>query len=306
MGKAGPRHAPGKPANGSSPTDELRVLRAISAAAMDFAGSRRLEPVLEGLLDSALQLASADSASIMLLSESCDQLVVVAARGPIAELIRGTSRPVNESVAGVALRERRTMIVHGRAEGGPTQQPVSGHPRDLASAVVMPLQVGGRLLGVLSASRVAGAPRMDSRGARLLELLANQAAILIDNAQLLDRETATIRERAQLLDLAHEAILVRDLTTGVVQFWNAGAKELYGWQSAELPRDGRWQGELRQTRRDGTWVDVASRWALYQGGQGRDAAVLEIYNDISERKRAEEQLHQTLDELARQYERAAQ
>ena len=330
MGKAGPRHAPGKPANGSSPTDELRVLRAISAAAMDFAGSRRLEPVLEGLLDSALQLASADSASIMLLSESCDQLVVVAARGPIAELIRGTSRPVNESVAGVALRERRTMIVHGRAEGGPTQQPVSGHPRDLASAVVMPLQVGGRLLGVLSTSRVAGAPRMDSRGARLLELLANQAAILIDNAQLLDRETATIRERAQLLDLAHEAILVRDLTTGVVQFWNAGAKELYGWQSAELPpvsihatlsthfpepqseieaellRDGRWQGELRQTRRDGTWVDVASRWALYQGGQGRGAAVLEIYNDISERKRAEEQLHQTLDELARQYERAAQ
>src|SRR5919204_6498222 len=114
MGKAGPRHAPGKPGNGSSPTDELRVLRAISAAAMDFAGSRRLEPVLEGLLDSALELASADSASIMLVSESGDQLVVAAARGPIAELIRGTSQPVNESVAGGALPGRRAMIVHGR------------------------------------------------------------------------------------------------------------------------------------------------------------------------------------------------
>jgi PAS domain S-box-containing protein len=311
-------------------SDELRALRAVSAAAMDFAASRGLEPVLERLLDSVLDLVNADSGSIMLLAEDGQQLFVAAARGPIAEVIRGTWRPVNQSVAGVAVREGRTMIIHGRADGGQAERPVSAHPRDLASAVVTPLRVGGRLLGVLNASRRVGAPRMGSRGVKLLELLANQAAILIDNAQLTERETATMRERAQLLDLAHEAILVRDLATGVVQFWNRGAAELYGWPSTELPatsihaalgtafpapqpeieaelvRHGRWQGELTQTRRDGTRVEVASRWALYPGGPGRAPAVLEIYNDISDRKQAEAQLHATLDELARQYQQAAE
>src|ERR671936_1072771 len=86
---------------------ERRVLQAVSAAAMDFAGSRRLEPVLEGLLDSVLELVNADSGSIMLLSEDAQQLFVAAARGPIAELIRGRWSPVDHSVAGVALRERR-------------------------------------------------------------------------------------------------------------------------------------------------------------------------------------------------------
>jgi PAS domain S-box-containing protein len=309
---------------------ERRVLQAVSAAAMDFAGSRRLEPVLEGLLDSVLELVNADSGSIMLLSDDAEQLFVAAARGPIAELIRGTWSAVDQSVAGLAIREDRTMIVHGRADGAKAEQPVSAYPRDLASAVVTPLRVGGRLLGVLNASRAAGAPRIDGRGAQLLELLANQAAILIDNARLLERETASMRERAQLLDLAHEAILVRDLATGVVQFWNPGAVELYRWRPTELPatsihatlgtqfpapqaeieaellRNGRWQGELTQTRRDGTRVNVASRWALYPGDQGRPPAVLEINNDISDRKRVEEQLRKTLSVIGRQYERAAQ
>src|SRR5206468_1574729 len=68
--------------------------------------------------------------------------------------------------------------------------------------------------------------------------------------------------------------------------------------AAELKSTGRWEGELIHTRRDGTRVVVASRWALQLDERGKPTAVLETNNDITERKRAEEALHKAQVELA--------
>jgi PAS domain-containing protein len=42
-----------------------------------------------------------------------------------------------------------------------------------------------------------------------------------------------LRSQAQLVELAPEAILVREVGTGTILFWNHGAEELYGWTRAE-------------------------------------------------------------------------
>ena len=44
---------------------------------------------------------------------------------------------------------------------------------------------------------------------------------------------ARIREQAKLLDLAQDAIIVRDMEDRV-EFWNHGAENLYGWTAAEV------------------------------------------------------------------------
>jgi PAS domain S-box-containing protein len=124
------------------------------------------------------------------------------------------------------------------------------------------------------------------------------------------RAEEALLERAQLLDLTHDTIFVRDMND-VITVWNRGAEELYGWKSeqavgkvthqlmqtifparleeisAELFQTGRWEGELIHTKRDGTQVTVASRWALQRDEQGNRIAILETNNDITERKRAE-------------------
>ena len=125
-----------------------------------------------------------------------------------------------------------------------------------------------------------------------------------------------LREQASLLDLTHDTVFVMDLE-GVIKYWNRGAEERYGWTAkqavgrvvhdllktvfaatleqikAKVMRAGRWEGELVHTKQDGSQVVVASRWALQRDSKGAPIAILETNNDITERKRAEEELRES-------------
>ena len=129
----------------------------------------------------------------------------------------------------------------------------------------------------------------------------------------LRERAAALQEQAELLDLALDSIIIRDLENRVI-FWNQGAEKSYGWTSPEalgkvthsllqtefpqpllaiedeLLREGRWEGELTHTRRDGSTMVVASRWALSRDDEGHPRAILEINNDITRRKRTDEAL----------------
>ncbi len=135
-----------------------------------------------------------------------------------------------------------------------------------------------------------------------------------------------LAEQARLLDLSTDAIIVRDLQ-GIIQFWNLGAEELYGWTRLEalgkqknqllktefsepleqimdrLQREGRWAGELVQTRQDGTRIHVSTRWVLDRETRTDLARVLITDNDITLRKQAEELMRSEAKRLDRLVER---
>ena len=68
---------------------------------------------------------------------------------------------------------------------------------------------------------------------------------------------------------------------------------------AGLLRTGRWEGELEKTKADGTRVVVASRWSLQRNEQESPVAVLETNNDVTERKRGEEEVRKLNQELGK-------
>jgi PAS domain S-box-containing protein len=124
------------------------------------------------------------------------------------------------------------------------------------------------------------------------------------------RVEQALAERALLLDLSNDAILVRDGDDRIT-YWNKSASELYGFSGDEavgrvshdllqtefpesleriaeqLHRDGRWSGELLHTRKDGSHIVVVSRWALDLDHGGNRQCVLETNNDITEQKQLE-------------------
>jgi len=138
----------------------------------------------------------------------------------------------------------------------------------------------------------------------------------------LESEVAARTQQASLLDLTHDTIFVRDMSD-VITYWNRGAEELYGWRAddaigkrahellqtvspmpieeihGELLRAGRWEGELDKRKADGTPVAVASRWSLRRDEHERPVAILETNNDISERKRQEQEVRKLNDDLAK-------
>ncbi len=144
---------------------------------------------------------------------------------------------------------------------------------------------------------------------QLQETLQNQKEI----QKQLERSARQSREHAELLDLAHDMIFVHDMD-GRIVFWNRGAELTYGWKSPEalgqlshellqtefaepllritarIIKEGWWEGELVRTTRDGRQVTVAARWALRRDANGRPAAILEIDNDITARKHAEQEM----------------
>jgi len=123
------------------------------------------------------------------------------------------------------------------------------------------------------------------------------------------RAELKMQEQANLLELASDAIVVRDLDEKV-RFWNDGARRLYGWPPEEalggdfvkmtyeeptafeeakkiLFQKREWSGEVRKIRKRGNEIIVASRWTLLSDDSGKPRAILVIDTDISEKKHME-------------------
>ncbi|MEP6672301.1 MAG: PAS domain S-box protein [Chthoniobacter sp.] len=117
------------------------------------------------------------------------------------------------------------------------------------------------------------------------------------------------REQANLLNLASDAIIVRDLDNNVL-FWNQGAERLYGWTTEEmigtktletfvkerhyeaeieLLKIGFWIGQLNHQSKDGRTIIVNSRWTLVRDDDGNPKSVLVIDTDVTETKKLESQ-----------------
>jgi two-component system, cell cycle sensor histidine kinase and response regulator CckA len=122
-----------------------------------------------------------------------------------------------------------------------------------------------------------------------------------------------IRSQAALLDVARDAIIVRDFADKI-SYWNEGAHRMYGWTAAEtigktvsellLGEEAKvaaeafravqdredWSGEMQHLTRAGAKLTVQSRWTLVRDRSGAPKGILIVNTDRTERKRLESQL----------------
>ena len=141
-----------------------------------------------------------------------------------------------------------------------------------------------------------------------LQIFAARAAAELERLES-DRR---IRDQAELLDKARDAIILRDMDHRII-YWNKGAERMYGWTTEEalgrrthellyqdaapyhvaadrLMAEGEWVGEVIQRRKDGSLMPVEGRWTVVCDEQGRPQSVLGINTDITERKAAEREI----------------
>jgi PAS domain S-box-containing protein len=179
-----------------------------------------------------------------------------------------------------------------------------------------------RLLIQRSQSAAAQAARTRgalAAGTTVLVVLLIFAGVTIEgDVSRLKATARMLRRQADLLDKAHEPIVTWELG-GAIEYWNHGAQELYGLRPEQatgraphdllhtghpfgmarieglLARDGRWRGELTH-RINGREIIVESLMTLVTESDGRKT-VLEVKRDITEEKRAQEEIRQLNREL---------
>ncbi|HME54076.1 MAG TPA: PAS domain S-box protein [Candidatus Lokiarchaeia archaeon] len=127
------------------------------------------------------------------------------------------------------------------------------------------------------------------------------------------KDELKIRQQAELLDNAHDAISLRDLDNRLI-YCNKGNERLYGWKSEEIvgriahevffkepspqplealqmvKEKGEWSGEMHHVNRDGKEIIVDTRWTLIRDSEGHPESILAINTDITEKKKLETQI----------------
>lgn len=291
---------------------ELDVLREVSSALIQ---EQKPEALYEKIVDAAVVIMRSDYASMQMLFPergSGGELKLLAYRGfnsPAArfwEWVRADSK----STCGVALSSSQRVLASDIAS---CEFMADSEDREvylqtgIRACQTTPL-IGrsGDVVGMIS-THWRRPHQPSARDFALFDILARQAADLIERT----RREQTLAERAALLDLSTDAIIVRDLE-GHIVYWNRGAEQLYGWTAEEAagkiihallqtqgpePMDRIqeellhkrcWKGELAHRARDGRRVVVHCRKVLNLSGDGKSGVVLETNTDISERKRAEQ------------------
>lgn len=191
-------------------SDEMNILTRV---ALQLGGTLDLGPLLDIILASMDEVFGFQHSMVLLFDATTEVLVVAASRGYEATGV-GAEVPIGTGVIGVVAKRRKLMKMGGvsaqrsyaEASGASEHHDASvvglpGLP-DVASVIAIPLLKREELIGVfyVESAKLAA---FDDHDLALVEAVASQAAIAIQNARYLEAEV----ERSEQLQHANQELV---------------------------------------------------------------------------------------------------
>ncbi|MBV7337460.1 GAF domain-containing sensor histidine kinase [Chloroflexi bacterium TSY] len=175
---------------------EIEGLQRVTSALLQ---SRTSEEIFDVICAETQSLTGADTATLFLLQDE-NWLRIIHTKGNFNAKSDGI--PVNGSFSGLAVRQKRPMLTNDL----PNDPHAFLARAELQTLLVHPLIVKGVVIGSLNAINKAEGFHDDD--VRILGLLADQAAIAIENARLHEQaeESAVLAERHRLARELHDSV----------------------------------------------------------------------------------------------------
>ncbi len=172
-------------------------LRRLLAINKRLNSEHRLPFLLELILDTVIELSSAER-GFLLLVEDDDSLSVKVARNIDQESLRGEELSLSRSIAERAARSGEPVITVDAAEDGRFAEALSVSHLRLRSVLAVPLVLKGRIVGTIYVDHRLRQGVFGDTEVRLIQDLTDQAAIAIENARLLAENRQRQDEIARL------------------------------------------------------------------------------------------------------------
>jgi two-component system, OmpR family, phosphate regulon sensor histidine kinase PhoR len=204
--------------------DQLETLVKIGHS---ITGTLELDKVLAGVVGAAVDLSGAEEGSLLLLDESSGELYVRAERNLGEQHARTFRLEANDSLAGEVLRTGDPVFIN-------SQSPQKIKTSYLVhSLIYVPVRSPEQVIGVLGVDNRQSSRSLQEHFVLLLSILADYAAIAIENARLYqDAENERGKLLTTLQNIDDGVIVVTDEL--LVNYINPSARRIFGLGLADL------------------------------------------------------------------------
>jgi len=193
-------------AGAAMPLTSARHLQALLNAGVELAGRMPLEGLLPLILDLAATAVGAPRG--MLLLEEDGHLAIRAVRGKPFEISSTARRRVLEG--------RESLLIQDMQREDSLRFQASIISQGVRSLLAVPLQTKERVLGLLYLDSAGPARAFSREDLNLITVMANMAAVAIENARLAEIEE---RERRVSLEMEQAAAIQRALLPAAAPQW---------------------------------------------------------------------------------------
>lgn len=163
-----------------------------------------IDAIANLMLDLAMNYTNAGKGSMMLINE-CGELYIRAAKGIDIQLINVYREKLGEGIAGMVARDRNPVLVPDIDLDVRFKSKKRNH-YNTKSFISCPIICKGRLLGVFNINDKKTGEPFDKDEFALLKIIANQAAITLENAFLMNQ----MRSKAAELEVINRDLIESD------------------------------------------------------------------------------------------------
>ncbi|MCE5229414.1 GAF domain-containing protein [bacterium] len=198
-----------QPCTGAPRRDPLAAMLTISEA---LVSNLELNAVMDTILARTLVEVEAQQGSILLLDGDC--LRMLAARGLPSEMVAKGYIPRKGSIAEWVIEKNQPLILNDHPSS--SQYQALDAKRTIVSGMCVPLRMQNRILGTINLNRTAAdAGVFQQQDLDLMVVLANQAAIFIENSRLHESVLKSERLAAVGQTVAGISHCIKNILTGV-------------------------------------------------------------------------------------------
>jgi signal transduction histidine kinase len=187
---------------------KVHILTRLAEISTVINSTLQLEPLLAMIMDTAAQIVDAEAASVLLWDHKNQELRFTATTTEVGQGLIGMLVPLEGSIAGAVMLENCIVSVDNAVSDprhySKADKESGFHTR---SVLGVPMRSKNRVIGVLEAVNKRQGPWLED-DSRYLSILAAQAAVAIEGAQLVSQLQAANEELSQLDKLKSDFIAI--------------------------------------------------------------------------------------------------